>query len=122
MHKEIWNDKNYSARKKIICQNPQSPFCYFAWPTVKRLPDGTLITVCSGFRLKHVCAFGKVIATYSRDGAKTRETDLVLDNESETHDLGYPATVELSDGRFLTVYYQKIGDPSVIIQKIWSYN
>ena len=50
------------------------------------------------------------------------KTDLVPDNESETHDLGYPATVELSDGRFLTVYYQKIGDPSVIIQKIWSYN
>ena len=56
------------------------------------------------------------------EAALTWETDLVPDNESKTHDLGYPATVELSDGRFLTVYYQKIGDPSVIIQKIWSYN
>ena len=57
----------------------------------------------------------------SRDNAETWETDLVLDDEGETHDLGYPATVELSDGRFLTVYYEKIGDQSVITQKIWSY-
>lgn len=75
--------------KKIICQNPQSPFCYFAWPTVKRLPDGTLITVCSGFRLKHVCAFGKVIATYSRDEGKTWSAPAILiDTPLDDRDAG----------------------------------
>ena len=64
--------------KKIICKNPESPFCYFGWPTVKRLPDGTLMTVCSGFRLKHVCAFGKVIATYSRNEGVTWSAPAIL--------------------------------------------
>ena len=30
--------------KRVICSNPTSPFRYFAWPTVKRLPDGTLVS------------------------------------------------------------------------------
>ena len=75
--------------KKIICKNPESPFCYFGWPTVKRLPDGALITVCSGFRLKHVCAFGKVIATYSRNEGKTWSAPAILiDTPLDDRDAG----------------------------------
>ena len=30
----------------------------------------------------------------------------MISQEAESDDLGYPSTVELSDGRLLTVYYQ----------------
>ncbi len=54
-----------------ICENPLSHFAYFAWPTVGRLPDGSLAFVSSGFRLRHVCPFGKTVIGYSTDDGKT---------------------------------------------------
>ena len=55
---------------KTIIDNPDSIFGYFAWPTVARLYDGTLAAVCSGFRLRHICPFGKAVISYSRDDGK----------------------------------------------------
>lgn len=48
-------------------------------------------------------------AAVSYDGGETFTEDYVLDdniNENKQRDLGYPASVELSDGSILTVYYQ----------------
>lgn len=56
----------------------QELFGYFAWPTAGRLPDGRLIVVCSGFRMRHVCPFGKVTAFYSDDEGKTWSSPAVL--------------------------------------------
>lgn len=56
---------------KCICENRTSPFNYFAWPTVTRLPDGNLAMVCSGYRLAHVCPFGKTVISYSLNDGKT---------------------------------------------------
>ena len=42
----------------------------------------------------------------SWDDAKTW-TDYILDDRSDCNDLGYPASVELSNGDVLTVYYQR---------------
>ena len=39
----------------------------FNWPSVARLPDGRIAAVCSGFRLGHVCPFGKAVICYSSD-------------------------------------------------------
>ena len=52
---------------RIVCNNPDSVFGYFGWPSVARLPDGTLAVAASGFRLRHVCPFGKGVICYSRD-------------------------------------------------------
>jgi len=41
----------------------------------------------------------------SRDLGKTWE-EYILDERSDSYDLGYPSTVELGDGSLLTVYYQ----------------
>ena len=60
-----------SDDRRIICDNPDSLFRYFGWPSVARLPDGTLAMACSGFRLKHICPFGKAVICYSRDEGKT---------------------------------------------------
>ncbi|MBQ8408491.1 MAG: exo-alpha-sialidase [Clostridia bacterium] len=63
---------------------------------------------------------GAVILTYGRrtvpfgqrvrisyDGCLTFSEEIVISEEASDDDLGYPSTVELSDGSLLTVYYQK---------------
>ena len=50
--------------------------------------------------------YGERVAI-SRDEGASWEHDLVLRDDGPDSDLGYPASVELSDGRVLTVYYQK---------------
>ena len=49
---------------------------------------------------------------FSADEGKTWSVD---------HDLGYPATVELSDGSLLTIFYAHPaeGQPAVIMQQKW---
>jgi sialidase-1 len=74
---------------KVICSNEDSIFGYFAWPTVCLLPGGCLAVVCSGFRLKHVCPFGKAVVSYSRDEGKswTRPAP-VIDTPLDDRDAG----------------------------------
>ncbi len=75
-----------------------------------------------------ICAFGKRIAPYSQraavsyDMGKTWQDEYILDDRQTHPDFGYPSSVELSDGRILTIYYQRAeGDhkPS-ILQTIWT--
>lgn len=65
--------------------NPGSVHNYFAWPTVTRLQDGRLAVTASGFRLTHVCPFGKTVIAYSSDEGETYTApaplfDTVLDD------------------------------------------
>ena len=74
---------------KTIIENPDSLFGYFAWPTVARLQDGTLATTCSGFRLAHVCPFGKAVISYSRDEGKNWTNAMpVIDTPLDDRDSG----------------------------------
>ncbi len=75
-----------------------------------------------------ICSFGKRIEPYSQraavsyDMGKTWQDEYILDDRQTHHDFGYPASVELSNGSILTVYYQRAeGDrkPS-ILQTIWN--
>ena len=79
-----------------------------------RLSDGRIISVY-GYR---EAPYG-IRYMISDDEGEHWKTDLVLDDSAETADLGYPASVELSDGRILTVYYQNVGGASVIFQILW---
>ncbi len=56
---------------KIIMSNPHSKHNYFAWPTVTRLQNGKIAVVASGYRLRHVCPFGKTVISYSEDEGNT---------------------------------------------------
>lgn len=49
-------------------------------------------------------------AAVSYDNGKTWAEEYILFEGARTADLGYPCSVELSDGSILTVYYQKYGD------------
>ena len=78
---------------------------------------------------------GAIVLTYGRrrapygekariscDGGKTWGEEIVISSESTSGDLGYPSSVELSDGSILTVYYQRYGDDKFtsILGTIWS--
>ena len=75
--------------KSVLCENPDSPFDYFGWPTVARLPDGTLAVTASGYRLAHVCPFGKAVICYSRDeGGTWTKPAAVIDTPLDDRDSG----------------------------------
>ena len=46
----------------------------------------------------------------SLDGGKSWDADHVIYVNGKGWDMGYPATVELSDGSLLTLYYQALPD------------
>lgn len=72
-----------------VCENPDSPWMYFGWPSVTRLPDGTLAMAASGFRLEHVCPFGKAVISYSRDeGCTWTKPAPVIDTPLDDRDAG----------------------------------
>ncbi len=56
---------------KTIMSNPGSLHHYFAWPTVARLQNGKIAVVASGYRLAHICPFGKSVISYSEDNGET---------------------------------------------------
>ena len=75
--------------QRVVCSNNNSIHNYFAWPTVTRLEDGTLAFVASGFRMRHICPFGKVVICYSRDEGKTWSNPAVLiDTPLDDRDAG----------------------------------
>jgi hypothetical protein len=100
---------------KVICSNEDSPFGYFAWPTVCRLPDGSLAAVCSGFRLKHVCPFGKAVIFYSRDEGKswTRPAP-VIDTPLDDRDAGICVA---GDRVILTSFNNKVSFQRNVLEK-----
>lgn len=71
-------NKKIGTQNSVICKNENSLFRYFGWPSVAKLPDGTLAMVASGFRLSHVCPFGKTVICYSRNGGRTWTAPAVL--------------------------------------------
>lgn len=103
-----------SEPAKIICSNPDSIFCYFGWPSVTRLPDGTLAMAASGFRLKHICPFGKAIICYSRDEGKTWTAPaVVIDTPLDDRDSGLTV---FGNGRVILTSFNN----SIIAQRNWN--
>lgn len=60
-------------------------------------------------------------AMVSHDGGRSWQRDIVLRDDGPTHDLGYPASVELSNSEILTVYYQQLqaGQPCSLLWTRW---
>lgn len=58
---------NRDGQAKVIMQNSGSVHNFFAWPTVTKLQNGKIAVVASGFRLAHVCPFGKTVISYSEN-------------------------------------------------------
>ena len=74
---------------KVIISNPNSMHNYFAWPSIAKLQNGKIAVVCSGFRLGHVCPFGKAVISYSEDEGETYTYPApVLDTILDDRDAG----------------------------------
>ena len=71
---------------RIIMSNPRSIHNYFAWPTVAKLRNGRIAVGASGFRLAHICPFGKCVMSVS-------------ENEGETYTLPMPVIDTVLDDR-----------------------
>ena len=70
---------------KVIMNNPGSIHNYFGWPSVARLQNGQIAVAASGYRLSHVCPFGKAVMAVSSDEGETYTNawpviDTVLDD------------------------------------------
>ena len=63
---------------KIVMQNPYSRHSYFAWPTVTRLQNGRIAVVASGFRMEHLCPFGKLVMACSDNEGETYTAPAVI--------------------------------------------
>ena len=80
---------------RVVCENPESMFNYFAWPTVTRLPDGRLALYASGMRTRHVCPFGKVTVAYSEDdGATWSKPEILINTPLDDRDAGVAVSGE----------------------------
>ena len=77
------------GKPEIVMSNPDSYHGYFAWPTVSLLQDGKIAVGASGFRLEHICPFGKAVISYSFDGGKTYTMPApVIDTPLDDRDAG----------------------------------
>ncbi len=88
-----------TEEKRVLIANDSSPFSYFAWPTIARLPDGTLAIAASGLRMGHHCPFGKATISYSRDEGKTwTPPAIMMDTPLDDRDCGL---MTFGEGRVL---------------------
>ncbi len=77
------------GKPEVIMSNPDSRHGYFAWPTASLLQDGKIAVGASGFRLEHICPFGKAVISYSFDGGKTYTMPApVIDTPLDDRDAG----------------------------------
>lgn len=85
--------------KGTVLSMPDLPMGYCAWPSVARNDAGALVVVCSGYRLLHVCPFGKVVMVESRNNGESWSAPRVpVDTPLDDRDAGI---LNLGGGRML---------------------
>lgn len=93
------------VRRGIVNRVTGSLFCYQAWPTVATDENGTLYAVASGFRVRHVCPFGKTVMYISRDGGNTWTPPTVInDTYMDDRDAGI---LYLGNGKLLLSWFTR---------------
>lgn len=75
-----------------------------------RLRDGRLLMTYGHRRPP----FGNQ-ARISTDHGQTWSEPMILSGDGKGGDLGYPSTVELADGTFLTVWYESMAEPKLAV-------
>ena len=77
------------GKPAIAMDNRNGIHNYFGWPSIARLQDGRLAVVSSGFRIEHVCPFGKACISYSDDDGETWTRPApVIDTPLDDRDAG----------------------------------
>lgn len=74
---------------KIVMTNTESHHAYFAWPTVAKLQNGRICVGASGYRVEHICPFGKGVLAFSDDNGETYSKPVpVFDTVLDDRDVG----------------------------------
>ncbi len=69
--------------------NTESHHAYFAWPTIARLQNGQICVGASGYRVEHICPFGKGVLAFSDDNGETYTKPVpVIDTVLDDRDVG----------------------------------
>ena len=80
---------NIIENAKVIMSNRDSRHNYFAWPTVAKLKNGKSAVTASGYRLYHICPFGKAVMITSEDEGKTfSPLQTIIDTPLDDRDAG----------------------------------
>lgn len=107
----------------IVNRSPNTFFRYHGWPTVAIDDDGVLYAVDSGFRVSHVCPFGKTAMYKSFDGGKTWSIPMVInDTYLDDRDAGI---VYLGGKKLLVTWFSHPAETYLTeyadgIRKLWS--
>ena len=74
---------------KIVMTNNESHHSYFAWPTIAKLQNGKICVGASGYRVEHICPFGKGVLAFSEDNGETYSKPVpVFDTVLDDRDVG----------------------------------
>ena len=69
--------------------NTKSHHAYFAWPTIAKLQNGRICVGASGYRVEHICPFGKGVLAFSDDNGETYSEPVpVIDTVLDDRDVG----------------------------------
>jgi len=99
MYKEIFPKTEHG----IVSRMPGNMYGYHGWPSVVKGDDGTLFAVCSGYRMRHICPFGKTTMFVSRDEGKTWTPPVIInDTPLDDRDAGI---VNLGGGKLLVTWF-----------------
>ena len=94
------------ARSQNIRTVAAPPTAYSGWPTVARRANGDLVLVWSGDREAHVCPFGRVLLSVSRDEGETWTAPrVILDTDLDDRDAG---VVETARGTLLVTTFTSL--------------
>ena len=55
------------GKEKVVMTNTEGNHKYFAWPTIAKLQNGRICVGASGYRVEHICPFGKGVVAMSSD-------------------------------------------------------
>ena len=74
---------------KVVMTNTESHHAYFAWPTIAKLQNGKICVGASGYRVEHICPFGKGVLAFSDDNGETYSKPVpVFDTVLDDRDVG----------------------------------
>jgi sialidase-1 len=119
---QIRNHNSRNAGESLQCESsdggrtwsdPQAIGVWGLPSHLLRLRDGRLL-MSYGYRRK---PFGNQ-ARLSEDGGTTWSEPITISGDGVSGDLGYPSTVELVAGQFLSVWYEKMaGSPRAVLRQ-----
>ena len=77
------------GEQKVIMSHPGNKHNYFGWPSIARLQNGNIAVAASGYRLSHICPFGKAVLSFSNDEGETYSAPVpIIDTVLDDRDAG----------------------------------